>query len=226
MISAILATTGRPDEAERCIRELRATTEGHELEIVCGVDADPVTARRVVPLVDVLDVAPHYRGSGQAWNDCLRRATGDPIVLAADDLHWQEGWLDWALLALEDFDGGWGMVGFNDGHSKRHEADGRGRDFATHYLLSRRFIAEVLGGVVAWPCYGHSLMDRETNARARRANRFIWCEDAKVFHRHWLFGDRAKDETDRRHLGLHPAATAAYRKRQAHGFPNDYDPVL
>lgn len=216
MISVLLPTTGRPDRAEACIRQLRATAD---VEVICAVDCDPESARRLAPLVDKLLVATFYRGCSQAWNDCLAEASGDPIVFAADDLEWGEGWLEAALAKLAEFDDGWGMVGFNDGHWD-------GNELATHYLMSRRFIVEVLGGVVAWPAYKHSFNDLETCERARLAGRYAWCESADVRHVHWLFGDRAQDDTDQRRLPDHPADQRIYDERKANGFPNDYEAVI
>lgn len=216
MVSVLLPTTGRPDRAERCVRQLRETAP--DVEIVCAVDADPESAKRLAPLVDILLVSPHYRGCSQAWNDCLREAQGDPVVFAADDLSWQQGWLEAALERLSGFPDGWGMVGFNDGHW--------GEELSTHYLMSRRFIIEVLGGVVAWPQYRHSFNDLETTERARRAGRYAWCEQARVYHEHWLFGDRSQDETDKRRLPDHPADERHYKQRKAAGFPNDYEAVI
>lgn len=199
--------------AERCVSELRDTVTGHDLEIVAAVDHDPETRDRLQPIVDILDYQDEYRGNSRAWNDALRLANGDPVVFAADDLSWQPGWLNAALAQLAEFPEGWGLVGFNDGHW--------GAELSTHYLMSRRFIREVLGGVVAWDFYPHSFNDLEVNERARGADRYAWCEDARVYHVHWLFGDRPKDETDTRTLGEHAQAEQVYKERRAAGFPND-----
>lgn len=218
MISVLFATTGRPERAELCVQQLRETTPGHDLEIVAAVDADDETAKRLEPLVDVLLYEDDFRGPAGAWNDCLRASTGDPVVLAADDLVWTPGWLDAALERLREFEGGWGLVGFNDGHWTA--------DLSTHYLMSRRFIVEVLGGVVAWDCYPHSFTDAEANERAKAAGRYVWCEEAIVRHEHWIFGDRPQDGTDTRELGRHGEARAMFEARRAAGFPNDYEPVI
>jgi glycosyltransferase involved in cell wall biosynthesis len=210
----LFPTTGRAERAERCLRQLRETTAGHEVEIVAAVDADAETAKRIGELVDKLLYCPEYRGCSRAWNDCLREAEGDPIVFAADDLLFEGDWLGEALEALVLFDEGWGMVGFNDGHWN-------GNELATHYLMSRRFIVEVLGGVVAWDFYRHSFNDLEVNARAKAAGRYVWAEAAMVRHEHWLFGDREQDPTDTRTLGDHADAQAIYAERAAAGFPND-----
>lgn len=217
MISILLATTGRPDMAVRCVESIRGSTSGHDVEVVCAVDADPESAERLAPLVDLLLVSPHYRGCSQAWNDCLREAQGDPLVLAGDDLLFQLGWLDAALEAHADHPDF--LIGFNDGHW-----DGN-TGLSTHYLMSRKFIVEVLGGRVAWP-YVHSFNDAEACGRARRAGRYYWAEEARVHHDHWLFGNRAKDATDTRNLGGHPESERLFKQREAEGFPDDLEAVI
>lgn len=214
MISILLPTTGRPERAAQCVRSLLETTEGHDLEVCAAIDADRETYRALKDLGCRIDYSDELRGNN-AWNAALAVATGDPIVFAADDLEWQPGWLDAALAAHEEHPDC--LIGFNDGHW--------GADLSTHYLFSRRFIIEVLGGVVAWE-YPHSFNDLETCERAKRAGRYHWCESAHVFHAHWTYGDRPRDETDERNLGRHPEAQEMYRRRAAAGFPNDYEAVI
>lgn len=224
MVSILLATTGRPGKVEAFVHNLIATTEGHDLEIVVAVDCDTETVRVLQALEPpdrvqiIIDPCVTYRGSSVAWNDALAESSGDPVVLAADDLEWQPGWLDAALARLAEFPDGWGLVGFNDGHW--------GEELSTHYLMSRRFVVEVLGGVVAWECYRHSFNDREANARAQAAGRYAWCEDARVLHRHWIFGDRPQDATDTRLLGEHAESQRAFDARQAAGFPDEQEAVI
>jgi GT2 family glycosyltransferase len=224
MISVLLATTGRPEQVRALIENLRATTKGHDVELVAAVDADEETRAVILDTLPsvgfriALDYSTEYRGCSRAWNDALSRSTGDPVVLAADDLEFGQGWLDAALTQLQAFEGGWGFVGFNDGHY--------GEELSTHYLVSRRLIVEAFGGVIAWEAYTHSFNDREANDRARRAGRYTWAEAAHVHHRHWLFGERTQDATDTRPLEHHPASARAYEQRAAAGFPNDYEAVI
>jgi glycosyltransferase involved in cell wall biosynthesis len=220
VISILLATTGRPEMAERCVRSIKDTTEGHDVEIVAAVDACGDTLWRLHELGCVLDWDSEYRGCSQAWNDALSLSKGDLLVLAGDDLVFQPGWLGAALSTLDEFEDGWGMVGFNDGNFDGHNP------FSTHYLMSRRLVVEVFGGVVAWPHYRHSFNDVEACERAKRAGRYAWCEDAHVRHEHWLFGARPQDQTDTRNLSGHAASERTYRERAMAGFPNDFDPVI
>lgn len=217
----LLPTTGRPEMVQRCVQRLLETTEGHHLEIVAAVDCDDETVDRLcslAPAQTMFTISETYRGCSKAWNDALAKASGDPVVFAADDLIWEDGWLGAALKKLAEFEDGWGLVGFNDGHWNA--------DLSTHYLMSRRFIVEVLGGVVAWPFYRHSFNDLEVNQRARLAGRYAWAEDARVYHAHWLFGDRPKDDTDSRTLDEHGESQRIYQQRAAAGFPNDFEAVI
>lgn len=216
MISVLFPTTGRPQRAAACLKQLHETAK--DIEVVAAVDADPETCQAIGPYVQTLIYSPTYRGCSAAWNDCLREAAGDPVVFSADDLIWHPGWLEAALGKLAEFPGGWGMVGFNDGHW--------GEELATHYLMSRRFITEVLGGRIAWEFYRHSFNDLEVNERAKEAGRYLWAEDSHVYHQHWLYGDRDRDATDTRFLNDHAEAKAMFDQRKAAGFPNDYEPVI
>lgn len=218
MISVLLPTTGRPDMAEQCVRQLRDTTTGHDIEIIAAVDADETSRDRLTPLVDRLLYSDTHRGCSNAWNDALAASAGDPVVFAADDLTWEPGWLDAALATLAEFPDGWGLVGFNDGHWRE--------ELSTHYLMSRRFIVEVLGGRIAWDFYRHSFNDLEVNERAKLAGRYAWCEDAHVYHAHWTFGDRPQDETDARTLGDHAESQRMFNERQSAGFPDTDPPVI
>lgn len=207
---------GRPEMVQRCLENLRATTADHDVQIIVAAADTDSAALKDANLV-LWEQEP--QGCSAAWNRCLKWANGDPIVFAADDLEWGEGWLDAALAKLAEFDEGWGLVGFNDGHW--------GSELSTHYLMSRRFIVEVLGGVVAWDFYRHSFNDAEVNDRARAAGRYAWAEDARVYHRHWIFGDREQDDTDRKTLGDHAASERIYKERKAAGFPNEgIEPIL
>jgi glycosyltransferase involved in cell wall biosynthesis len=148
---------GRPEKAQACVQSIKDTAE--DVEIVVAVDGPEADARALADMGCVVDHATEPRGSSRAWNDALAISTGDPVVLAADDLEFRYGWLDAALGTLAEFPDGWGLVGFNDGHWRD--------ELSTHYLMSRRFIVECLGGVIAWDCYRHSFNDREANERAR-----------------------------------------------------------
>jgi hypothetical protein len=216
-VSVLLATTGRTWPSDAC------KVSGTRLTGTAWRSSPPWTdPGRTLPgsrRFGAKLTTPRPSGAARLLGT-LRYAfsRGEHVVLAADDLTWGEGWLDAALAKMAEFPDGWGLVGFNDGHW--------GEDLSTHYLVSRRLIIEHLGGRIAWEHYVHSFNDVEINERARRAGRYAWCEAAYVTHEHWLFGDRAQDDTDLRNLPAHPASERVFHDRRAAGFPDDLEPVI
>lgn len=223
LVSVIFPTTGRKDMALAALKSLFATTQEYHLEVIAVVDADMDSADAIRSTfkgkVNIVDYSPNYRGCSKAWNDGLAQSTGDYIVLAADDLEFTDGWLDEALKVMDTLPDGGGLVGFNDDVWN-------GNELATHYLFSRQFIIDHMGGRLAWECYRHSFNDVETNERAKRANRYAWAEKAVVKHHHWTKGGREQDATDTRWLPEWQASSNAYEARRVAGFPNDYPPVI
>jgi len=74
VVSVLFPTTGRPERAETCLKQMRATTD-RSFEVIAAVDADPITANRIAPLVDKLIVSTGYRGCSAAWHACLAEPT-------------------------------------------------------------------------------------------------------------------------------------------------------
>lgn len=228
-VSIILPTTGRPARAAKCLQSILDTVGDRAVEIIAVVDADVTTVEMLESVMFSagigtwprlsFDVSNEYRGNVAAWNSGLAQALGTYIVFAADDLTFHPGWLEESLKVMATLPDGIGLVGFNDGHWN-------GNELATHYIMHRQFIIEVLGGVIAWEWYKHSFNDLETNARAKRAGRFAWAEKAMVTHDHWTYGTRERDATDDRWLPDYSAAQRMYAAREAAGFPNDYPPVI
>lgn len=216
-VSVLLATTGRPEMAVECLRSILNTKGSHEVQFVVAIDNDPDTLRFVSDVLREeersISYSEGYRGCSKAWNDALFLATGELIVLAADDLIFHLGWLDAALEKMSELPEGGGLVGFND-----TQLDGN--ELATHYMMTRWFIDNCLGGKVAWDVYKHSFNDCEINERAKRAGRFIYAPEAVVEHRHWIFGTRSQDQTDARALADYTESQAKYTEREAAGFPD------
>jgi len=208
LISVLLATIGPPHDAETSVRALASSTIHHDVELVVAVD-DKATGDRLQATTDLfpitmIDCREDRRGAARAWNDALQLSIGDPLVLAATDVHWRQGWLTHALTELSQLPGGCGMIGFNDGESTG----------ATHYLVTRRTIREAFGGVIAWECYRTGFQDLEATERAKRIGRYRWCAQAHADH-HW---DPTRNPD--------PTSEETYARRSRAGFPNDYPAVI
>jgi len=129
LVSVIFPTTGRKDRAVNCIKRLCETTQEHNIEIVCVVDADPQSRDALEKFMldyqwshpgqlirQCVLYSGAYRGHVASWNSGLKECKGEYIVFAADDLWWGDRWLDIALATMRTFPDGWGLVGFNDTH--------------------------------------------------------------------------------------------------------------
>jgi glycosyltransferase involved in cell wall biosynthesis len=216
-VSVIMPTMGRPTQAYQVVRRLQETCQGQDVEIIAVVECDPETSEMLGAISGprVISRAEH-RGAIYGWNEGAQRATGDVLVLAADDLEWPDGWLARALNYLVRAD----FVGFNDGH---RDGDSEG---ATHFMATRRHLIEVQGGVLAIPVYGHYGFDYEMTRRAQRAGRYVWARDLPIPHRHPQWRTALWDATYQASLQWRVADRELFYRREAAGFPNDYESVL
>jgi len=224
-ISVVIPSKGRPAQLAACVRRLFETTRGHTVEAVVVCDEQEAYDLTIDALERAFVSPDHLVWSWAtlpvipAFNEGLRMSTGDALVLGADDLWWGDGWLDAALEALNTLDDADGLVGLNDLAPIK-------RDYATHYLMTRRYLARENGGVLACPHYQHTYIDPEACARALRAERYVFAEDARVDHRHWLWGKAEKDPTYTETDPTIEHDRQMYAQRAALGFPDDYPPVI
>lgn len=217
-VSCIIPTRLRAAQARRCVDEFFATTAEHEVEciVVADHDLDTVKAMAGSPAL-VLDNEMR-RGAIRSWNVGLMAATGDAFVFGADDLYWKAGWLDAALAALKTLPGESGMVGLN--------CLDRDDDVATHFLITRQCVVEVMGGVLAVPHYHHYWSDPEMVERAKQAGCYVFEPRAIVEHKSHMAGKAGNDMTYAEALRWFPKDEVIYNQRKEAGFPNDYKAVI
>lgn len=138
------------------------------------------------------------------------------LVLGADDLWWQDYWLDEALKVYD----GRSIIGINDmgGHNLA--------DLATHWLAPVSYLQEVNGGVFVVPYYMSWFLDAENIIRAKRAERYLPAYAAKVDHRHVAWRKSPNDHTYSLGSMRQQYDKLVYTNREARGFPNDYPPMF
>lgn len=188
------------------------------LEIIVGVvanDYDSITLAHQLPVViDMRTFEEYNLGAVYAWNKLLRRATGEVIVLWADDLVPNTGCLEKALAELDEM-GGHGLVGFNDQRTN-------GKEYAAHWLADRAFIENELGGVMYPPLYKSWWADVEVSDRAQALGLYRWARLALVEHNNYVFGEYPLDRTYRDANANHDADLLIYEQRKAAGYPLDW----
>jgi hypothetical protein len=95
--------------------------------------------------------------------------------------------------------------------------------WATHFVASRRFCVEQLGGVLMPPVYAHGMTDVEVNRVAQSRGLFTYCADALVEHLHPDWGKAAPDALYSRDLS---GDKRLFTVRSSAGFPIAWEPVV
>jgi glycosyltransferase involved in cell wall biosynthesis len=211
MISVVMPTKGRPDQARACVERLFETTRGQNVECIVVTpdlaDFDGVGLEEHV-LERVTLIRCDEPGPMPAWNAGLRVALGEWLVTGADDLHWCEGWLEAALAHERE-----GFCGLYDGHTDPSER-------ATHFLLSRTYIIEHQGGDLMPPYYKSWYPDVEISEVARRAGLYVCPVEARVEHHHPDWKDAPDDATYQAGRQHHAEDRRTFYRRQRFGFPD------
>jgi glycosyltransferase involved in cell wall biosynthesis len=205
-IAVIVPVLNRPQNAQPLIDSLMASTD--QAAPVFVISAHDSARQRRACLDTVADIvtAPWEPGPG----DYARKiqagyewAEEELVLLAADDLRFQPGWLEAVEKIADEYDVG--VIGTNDNANPTVKA---GRH-STHPVVRRCYI-DRYGGVVGEPGvvyhqgYDHQYVDNELVATAMARGCYAHAHDAIVEHRHPLY-----DRTVRR--------DATYEKGQARG---------
>jgi len=223
LVSVVIPTRGRPERVASVVERFNQVTDWTPLEIivVCDGDREAFWALSEMQAEGwiVTPLLQRHRGSTEAWNLGLYASQGVYVVMLADDVWPEMGWLTEAMQVMRDELGGDGLVGLNG----LNWPDFR---LVNHYLLSRTFIKEHMGGVLAFPCYKHYFQDVEANERARRADKFAIAKAAIVRHDHPSVGLREADATDSLNAERGKRDHETFKHREQAGFPDDFEAVL
>lgn len=217
MLSVIMPTYGRPERAVETVRRFKETSGDNAdmIVVVDGGDSETYTALCDASFPPggmlMLTVAKTYSGPVSLWNYGATLTNADLLVLGADDAYFLDDWYDRAMKLYKPGH----LLSMADTHS-----------LATHYMVDREFIRDYLGGVFAVPHYFSQYIDVEATRRATIAGRMIWPDTLLWEHRHHTNGLATKDATYRIGDEWMRKDQIVFQDRQAHGFPNDYEPII
>lgn len=213
--AVILPTWNRTQQAVACVTRFLETSSVDVVIVTEDERAkyDQVKSKRI----KFVSVSPRMTAV-QKWNYGLEcHPDYEAYFLGADDLWPDHGWHDEALRTHKTRNRG--CIGINDGVTD-------GDHLATHYLMTREFIAQHNGGVMACPHYRSWSLDLETTERAKLAGQYAWAQHASVEHRHVHFKKAAMDETYKRGYGYHSYDALICERRRQMGWPNDFEAVI
>lgn len=189
LVAIIVPAMRRPANAAGFMDSLRASGARATAYVVCDPsDRDEqvaAAAAGATVLVHDLVLTTFAAKANYGY-----RATEEPwLLLTGDDVRFQPGWLQHALVAAGDR---FHVVGTND----LAGLDDRG--LAVHPLLRRSWVDEHGAswdgpGTLAHEGYRHCFVDNEWTAVARAADAFTYAPDAVIEHLHPDFGKAASD---------------------------------
>ena len=159
-VSIVIPALGREEQTKQLVEKLPGLTGWDNIEIL--VEHDSFENRQGCPKI---------------LKRAVERSTGDYVCFLGNDCMPEPGFLRKALeCMLSSFQDANGLVGLNDGIWKKGE-------LATHWLASKNLLP-MLDGEFFHTGYQHVGCDNELTARCKLANLYVWCEAAKINHRH------------------------------------------
>jgi glycosyltransferase involved in cell wall biosynthesis len=159
LVSVCVPSLGRPEKLDRLLKLIPETAEWPH-EVIVKYDEWP----------------PFNLGCPTVLSECVAEAKGDFVAFTGNDCVPQQGWLRIAMEAMQKwFPEMDGLIGLADGYWHG--------ELALHWVGSRKLLP-MLGGNFFHPGYKHICCDSELTERCRQANKYVFCEEAKVYHDH------------------------------------------
>jgi GT2 family glycosyltransferase len=196
MISIIIPFI-RPDKVVRCCNAIieNSGMPRAEYEIVTEEDVDRIGAPKMVKRL-------------------VAKSKGQMICYLGDDTIPQKDFLKNALEAMETLPDGWGLVGLDDNIRLKGTVKA-----AAHWLADKRLLP-FLDGEFFHTGYKHCWCDNELTVRATELGRYIFCEEAYIYHDHVIANPKNDDVHYRRAYSqdwqIHDCVL--FRKRRANGW--------
>lgn len=227
-IGVCIPTFFRVYGLRRILQSIRDTAKFANIpgvQVVASVanEPDDVNARIVSKEYGAtLATCPIRRnGTANAWNNAMAAEPDcDAYILGSDDLYFMYGWLEEVMMYVNQ---GYGLVGFNDNDIRELRVDKRtckiirNPDYVCHYLMTREFIIQHHGGVMAIPWYDGWWLDVEACQRAKRVGMLIHALDANIKH-DWKGAAGTGGHYERN--------KQIYDARKKANFPNDFEAVI
>jgi hypothetical protein len=218
----LLPSLNRSERLRACLESIFETCGRDRVTTVVSLKKSDTASWKMLekqPVI-VIEQGAGVDNAVSAWNDALKHFPNYArYIAAADDLIFHRGWHEYGLLGMSELNHS-GLVGFND---LNYSGD---KLWASHWMASRDFLVEHNGGVLLTPHYKAWYTDPEICARARRVGKYLWKEGAVVEHRHPDFGLAEMDETYLSGQRYYALDAEIFADRQAHGFPDDFEPII
>lgn len=218
-ISILIPSAYRPAKIIRCLSSFFASAWVVPFEILVSVLEDDTAGLDVVRNYPVKNIQIHPKslypgGAVTSWNRLSREATGDWLMLGANDEIASPDWVIEAWNCVKKL-GKPGVVGLNDLHSD-------GNEYCAVYMVHKKFLKAHCGGHFIYPGYRSWWFDREIFDIGQREGCYIWAEQAHVEHCHEDWVPSEHDAIYEDSKPFRAADLALYETRKANNFPVDW----
>lgn len=147
-VSVLLASYCRPEGALRASATARATASRRDLvEVIAATDETDPKARQYAEMPELQSVVLSEHTTSAKWNTLAKRASGDILVFACDDVVFESAGWDQVLRDL------WP----DDGVAVMYSDAGSGREFLEFPVVSRKMVTRL--GFAVPPELVHSKLD-------------------------------------------------------------------
>lgn len=174
----------RPHRVRPLLDSIRAVTPDPHILFIADAGDGPET-KAILDAGGQALLTPDGASYAEKINAGVRATTESLIFLGADDLDFKTGWFDAARKKLG------GVVGIND-------LIPRGRQHATHFLLTREYAERPMIDGELGPlstAYRHWYVDNELIETATARAAYAYAPDAHVEHLHPLVSKAPLDDT-------------------------------
>lgn len=152
------------------------------------IDACKATGARILSIEGGRSEYP------RKMNHAFSKTDREFVLLAADDLQFEQSWDTVALAMAKETEAG--VIGTNDCFNP-HVMKG---EFSTHPLVRRSYVMEQGAsldgpGFLCHEGYDHNYTDLELSELAQSRGEWAFCPESRICHRHPGFIGKNRDET-------------------------------
>ena len=163
MVSIVIPTLDRPEKLKRLLGLIEENAYYPNYEVIVKQDKFP----------------PNNTGAPKLVKQGTDESKGELVMFLGDDVIPYPGFLRKAIERMhkefgDEMDG---LIGLNDMYWHG--------EMATHWLASKKLLP-MLGGEFFHTGYFHTGCDNELTERCRNAGKYVWAEEAIVYHDHPL----------------------------------------
>lgn len=197
MIDILIPVLGRPHRAQPIVDSITQNTSlPHQIHFICWESdfEQRQACLEAIGYVLLTDWEPAAGDYAKKMNLGFRASPtqGEYVFLGADDLEFQPGWDEQAMIHAARAS----VVATND-LANRQVMRG---EFGTHCLVRRSYVTERGGsldgpGVLLHEGYDHNFVDRELCGLARSRGQFAFAKNSHVKHLHPLWRTAPNDAT-------------------------------